>query len=178
MRLFDLGLIGYYQKEQVGYGNLSQRSERDSLFVISGTQTGHIRETDASHYAEVLSYDLQKNSLKCRGPVKASSESMTHAMFYELDADIGTVLHVHHEAMWEGLLFKLPTTAENVPYGTPEMAFEIRRLWEEEGLQEQKFALMAGHREGVFSFGKDLEEALQVLLKHFDPFSEGVEAIK
>ena len=177
-QLFDLGLIGEYPEEGIGYGNVSQKVSANGLFVVSGTQTGHIRETGAQHYAEVLASNPAQNYLKCRGPIIASSESMTHAAFYELSPRIESVLHVHHEKMWESLLFKLPTTAEPVPYGTPEMAKEIRRLWDEEDLEGHKFALMAGHREGIFSFGESLQEALAVLLEHFEEFRETGVAVK
>ena len=56
-RLWDAGLVGYDGSEQVGYGNVSVRLPGDENFVISGTQTGHIRRTDRRHYCTVTGYD-------------------------------------------------------------------------------------------------------------------------
>ncbi len=47
------------------------------------------------------------------------------------------------------------------------MALEILRLYRETGLPRRKLAAMAGHEEGIISFGCDLDEAGKVLLGSF-----------
>ena len=58
----------------------------------------------------------------------------------------------------------VPTSSEAIPYGTPEMANEIKRLFDETTLSKEKIMVMGGHREGIVSFGKDLEEAGNILI--------------
>jgi L-ribulose-5-phosphate 4-epimerase len=60
------------------------------------------------------------------------------------------------------------STLETVEYGTPEMARETVRLFNETDVKEKKILVMAGHKEGILSFGKDLNEAREVLLKYFN----------
>jgi ribulose-5-phosphate 4-epimerase/fuculose-1-phosphate aldolase len=164
-RLYRAGLIGVYEN-RVGFGNVSvRREEGKNEFIISGTQTGGVRVLDESHYTLVLDFNIEKNELTCKGPVKASSESMTHAVFYQMSADINAVLHVHSHSLWRKLLDQVPTTAKNVAYGTPEMAKEVRRLFSDSNLKEKKVIVMGGHEDGVVTFGKDLNEAGNLLLE-------------
>ena len=73
-------------------------------------------------------------------------------------------MHGHHHALWEKLLDAVPTTRAEVRYGTPEMAIEVKRLVDETELLEAHLFVTAGHRDGIFSFGKDFEEALGAIL--------------
>lgn len=166
-RLYDLGLIGTYD-DGIGFGNVSQRLDDSLEFIVSGTQTGHIPQLSPEFYTRVTEFDLAANRLTCRGPVKASSESLTHAAIYSICPDVKAVLHVHHPQFWRNLLHRVPTTRAEVPYGTPQMAQEMFRLFEEEKLGDRKILAMAGHEDGVLSFGRDLEEAGRVLLNHFE----------
>jgi L-ribulose-5-phosphate 4-epimerase len=50
------------------------------------------------------------------------------------------------------------------------MAQEIDRLYANESLYSHKILSMAGHDEGIITFGEDLNEAGAVLLKHFNEF--------
>ncbi|MCB0711479.1 MAG: class II aldolase/adducin family protein [Ignavibacteriae bacterium] len=161
-RCYDAGYIGLYP-DGVGYGNISMRSEEG--FIISGTQTGGITELGSEGFCEVVETNIEQNSLICRGPVAASSEALTHAALYRLDHEIGGVIHIHNREMWERLMNTVPTTLTEVPYGTPEMAWEIERLWRESNLPEEKIVVMAGHPEGIIWFGKDLEEIVDARLK-------------
>lgn len=165
-RMFELGLIGYDNQYNVGFGNISLLPAGRKEFVISGTQTGHLPNLKAAHYTEVTDYSIADNHLACLGPVKASSESLTHAAIYEANPDIKAVIHIHHDIQWEVWLGKVPTTSPEVPYGTPEMAAEIHRLFEENERWPEVIA-MAGHQGGLISFGKTLEEAARPFLKVF-----------
>src|SRR3990167_7706456 len=108
-KIFGLGLIGVYPNG-IAFGNLSIRVGQTKEFIISGTQTGGLPAVAAEHYTQVLDYSFPKNWIRCRGPLKASSESLTHAMIYELDKKISAVVHIHNRALWSRLKFKVPTT--------------------------------------------------------------------
>ncbi len=165
-RLYALKLIGAYDNG-IGYGNISQRIQGDQ-FIITGSATGNIPKLGAEHYSVVTDFDLAGNRLTCRGAVKASSESLSHGAIYQLDLNINAVIHVHHFELWEKLLHKIPVTEKSIPYGTPEMAGEIARLYRQTSLPRQKIFVMAGHQEGIVTFGKDLEEAGKILLNYFE----------
>ncbi len=161
--LYAAGLIGHYDDLGVGYGNLSVRAGGRE-FVISGTQTGRLAETGGEHYARVTDYDIDANRVRSEGPVEASSESLTHAAIYELDAAINGVVHVHSAPLWQSLLGRLPTTADGISYGTPEMAHEFERLYRDTDFASGGVAIMAGHEEGIIAFGRSLEEAARRIL--------------
>ena len=162
--LFEAGLIGEYEDVGIGYGNISVRRGSSGLFLISGTQTGHLPATDERHYSLVTDCDIRSGIVRCSGPIQASSESMTHAAIYNLSGTIGAVVHVHSPTLWRTWQGDLPTTDPNVPYGTPDMAREFDRLYRMGGLREAGIAVMAGHEDGLVSFGTTLEEAATRIL--------------
>ena len=162
-RLYTAGLIGAYP-EGVGYGNISLRLN-DGTFLISGTQTGHLTYTNPHHYTLVDRWDIEANCLHCTGPVRASSESLTHAALYEYDSTIRAIVHGHHPRLWTHYHQVLPTTRANVPYGTPAMAHEMWRLFREsDNLPQQQVLVMGGHEDGILAFGSSLETAAPRLL--------------
>lgn len=160
------GLIGVYDNG-IGFGNISIRHPQErNQFIISGSATGGHFPCSSSHFAIVDQYNISSNQVWCTGPAKASSESMTHAVIYELDASIQAVIHVHHFALWKSLLNQVPTTDESVPYGTPEMASAVQELYRRGGLQETQLLAMAGHEEGLIAYGTTLREASTILIDH------------
>ncbi len=161
-RLHSWGLIGVYENG-IGFGNVSVRLGNSCQFMISGTQTAHLPSLGPEFYCTVTEFDLEQNCLGCRGPVQASSESLTHAALYLHRDDVGGIIHVHNPQLWQQLLFKIPTTRKEIPYGTPEMALEMFRLFEEENLGNRKILAMAGHEDGIICFGSSLDEAGKVL---------------
>lgn len=167
--LYEARLIGEYAEQGVGYGNLSVRRGSSGLFLISGTQTGHLPVTDESHYSLVTDCDIRANVVRCSGPIQASSEAMTHASIYALGDAIGAVVHAHSPELWRHYLGKLPTTSPDVAYGTPDMAQELERLYRMEGLRESGVAVMAGHDDGLISFGTTIEEAAERMLNLVRP---------
>lgn len=162
--LFDAALLGWDAEHGVGYGNISVRARTCGRFVISGTQTGGLAATGPEHYALVTDYDIEANSVSCSGPVQASSESLTHAAVYELDLEIGGIVHIHSRQLWQTWHGRLPTTAPEIAYGTPAMAREIARLFREGGMAAAGVAVMAGHEDGLISFGTTLGEAAARML--------------
>lgn len=164
-KLYDLGLIGVDDKG-IGFGNLSIRRE-NRIFLITGAATGKLERLDAGHYVLVTEYSFRENCLTCTGPIKASSESLTHASIYECSPETNAVIHVHNKDLWERLIDKVPTTSRHVSYGTPEMAGEIKKLFEETAVSTEKILAMGGHPDGIISFGSTPEEATKILLAEF-----------
>lgn len=166
--LYDAGLIGYDEKHRIGYGNLSVRAGRDGFFIISGSQTGHLRQLGAEHYALVERCEIGKNRVYSSGACEASSESLTHAAIYGLDSRIGAVVHVHCAELWSRLRGTVATTDAGVGFGTPVMAQEFVRLWNETDFARIGIAVMAGHESGLISFGDDLEQAAVRILSSIE----------
>jgi len=162
--LFDAALIGHLEEFDVGYGNLSARIGNSNQFVISGTQTGHISRPGAEHFALVADYNIDANWVASTGPVEASSESLTHAAILALNTSIRAVVHIHSEELWVGLKSSLPSTRADIAYGTPQMAHEFVRLYDESTFAHCGVARMAGHEGGLISFGITVREAAERIL--------------
>ncbi len=171
--LYAAGLIGHYQEQGIGFGNLSVRAPGEGQFIISASQTGHVSDPGAEHYALVEDFDIEQNRVTSRGAREASSESLTHAAIYDLDPRIGAIVHVHSEMLWAALRDSAPTTHADVAFGTPEMAREFRRLWRQTDLPETGIAVMAGHESGLVSIGRDLAEAAERILAIDAKFRNG-----
>ena len=164
-RLYQLGLIGE-DDNGIGFGNLSLRVPNSHQFIISGTQTGGLPDLMPHHYTKAIDYDWQQNYVVCRGNIKASSETLTHAAIYQALSEVNAVVHVHHQQLWQQLLDRVPTTNPDSAYGTPEMAREIIRLCRQPQTQQQRIVAMSGHQGGILTFGTNLGEAGAVLLKY------------
>lgn len=165
-RLFEAGLVGQdpARYDGLGYGNLSERVGPGGEFVISGTQTGGKPELDASDYAWVLEADVAHNRLRSTGETKPSSESLTHALLYQLSRDVVSVVHVHCPRLWGAATrLSLPCTPASAPYGSLAMVDAVRRLWQSGALQQTPGFIMLGHQDGVVSFGADPESATEIL---------------
>jgi len=162
-KLYALGLIGVYD-DGIGFGNISMRYEGNT-FIITGSATGGFKQLNENDFTLVTGYDLEQNSLECKGPIIASSESLTHAALYESAPEIQAVIHVHNLEMWRRLMNRVPTTRTDAEYGTPEMAGEIKRLFRKTKVQEEKILVMGGHEEGIITFGAGMDEAGEKLLQ-------------
>ncbi|AEF84466.1 class II aldolase and adducin N-terminal domain protein [Treponema primitia ZAS-2] len=162
-RLHDLGLVGEYPGGP-GYGNVSVRlGEND--FLISGTATGEKRVLTINEYSWVSSFDIEKNTVTTKGPVQASSESMTHGAVYRAFPGAVSVLHIHSRKIFDGMLRDgYPSTPAGAAYGTPEIALAISdcvaRLGKPSGV-----IVMAGHDEGVIAWGPGIDKALDLVLE-------------
>lgn len=162
--LFELGMTGQdpLRYGGLGFGNVSIRTS-ESQFLISGSQTGGIRTLGADHYVWVTHANPLENSIESIGPIKPSSESMTHASAYAACSWIQCVLHVHHPAIWNASeSLGLPSTSPEVAYGTPAMAAEIERLAHE---TRGPVIAMKGHKDGLIAIGKSAREAGQSLIE-------------
>ena len=161
-QLYNKGMIGLYNNG-IGFGNISMRIDNSNQFYITGSTTGKHSKLEIEHLAKVENYSLKNNSIDCIGPVIASSESLSHAIIYETLPEINSVIHIHHYELWKQTLGIFPTTNKSAEYGTPEIASEIKSLIKEDFIAAQKIIIMGGHKEGIISFGKSIEEAMKVL---------------
>ncbi|WP_415405815.1 class II aldolase/adducin family protein [Sulfurovum sp. CS9] len=159
-RLFTLGLIG--EKDGIGYGNLSIRDDNSKSFFITATQTGRKQTLSREYYTYISDYDFSTFKVISQGTHKPSSEALSHAMIYEIDDRITTVIHIHSLALWKFMKAKndLATTAE---YGTAEMVEEIAGLYTNLDPMMNNAFVMKGHEEGIITFGRSVEEAELVL---------------
>lgn len=166
--LYRLGLIGQDPKRYggLGYGNLSHRLKPGhSGFLISGTQTGHLPLLCREHYVLVERADTTKNQIVAHGPIKPSSEALTHAALYQANQAVHSVLHVHSPLIWRNArAMKLPVTPADVPYGTPAMASAVQDCMKSRpGLSGA--IVMAGHEDGVIVYSDELDSAGALLLE-------------
>ena len=163
-----LGLIGQRPDKYDGYGfgNISQRiSQNDSRFIISGTQTGDIERLSPEQYSLVLEADPYHNKIASQGAIKPSSEALTHAMVYLQNQEIQCIVHAHCPEIWNHTeALGLPYTPKNIPYGTPEMAAAVERLFQSGQLDHRSVFSMMGHQDGVIAFGKTVQTAAEEMI--------------
>ena len=162
-RLLQLGLIGL-DSNGVGFGNLSIRDGATNNFFITGSATSGTPQLTPADCAKVVAYDFERNSLRFEGSTIPSSESLTHAAIYQSDPKAGAVIHCHDSELWAALLNQAPTSSKTVDYGTPELAYEIMRLFTASDVRTRKILVMAGHEAGIVTFGGNLEEAFSILM--------------
>jgi L-ribulose-5-phosphate 4-epimerase len=163
-KLLQLRLIGI-DANGIGFGNLSIRDGTTNNFYITGSATGGKPELTLSDCARVVAYDFERNWVRYEGSAIASSESLTHAAVYESDTNAGAIIHCHDSKLWAALLNQAPTSSNTVEYGTPEMAYEVLRLFNVTEVKRRKILVMAGHEGGIVAFGRDLEKAFAVLMR-------------
>jgi ribulose-5-phosphate 4-epimerase/fuculose-1-phosphate aldolase len=163
-KLLELRLIGV-DSNGVGFGNLSVREGVSGNFYITGSATGGLPELTPTDCVRVVAYDFAKNWLRYEGAAIPSSESLTHAAIYESDPTISAVIHCHDSVLWRTCLDCVPTTSKAIAYGTPKMAYEITRLFTVSDVRSREIFVMAGHEGGIVTFGKNLEDAFDVVMR-------------
>jgi len=169
-RLFYLQLIGV-NEQGIGFGNLSIRLPGSRQFFITGTATGKFEKAGKQHYTMVKDYSFSGNSVTCTGPLRASSESLSHAAIYESDRHTQTVIHIHHRKMWEDGKNLFPVTDPSCGFGTPDMAFEIGKQLRDGSTRKGGVLIMGGHPEGILFFGQGPEEAGKKVLSLLESIS-------
>jgi ribulose-5-phosphate 4-epimerase/fuculose-1-phosphate aldolase len=134
-------------------------------FIISGSQTGDLPELGPAEYTVVTECHPAQKRLVAYGPIRPSSESLTHGAVYALDSAIRVVLHVHSPAIWlAAATLGIPITDPLIPYGTPEMAAAVAHLYATTDMAQRGIFSMGGHEDGIFAFGETAEVAGDVLL--------------
>lgn len=169
--LYRLRLIGQepHRYGGLGFGNVSIRLESGNAdsFIISGTQTGGMDSLFPEHYAIVKTFDPATNSVVAEGVVRPSSESLTHGSLYRMSRAIGAVIHAHSPEIWTRAdSIGIPVTHRDVRYGTPEMAEEVCRLFQNTPANMLKIFAMGGHEDGIVAFGGSIEEAGLIIVRY------------
>lgn len=149
-----------------GFGNISVRI-KGLVFLISGSQTGHIHQLSSQDLALVELFDIRLNQLSAYGLTKPSSESMTHGVCFQTHTDIAAVIHVHSPDIWHAIDdLNLPFTDASIPYGTPEMADAVAQLLKQNYLTcEPTIFGMKGHKDGIVAVGESLSACTLSLLE-------------
>lgn len=157
-KLYDMHLIGM-NNAGIGFGNISVRAGDN--FIISGTATGGKPILSPEDYCEVVGFDVEQNIVYCQGPLKASSETMSHGVIYRKLPAVNCVIHIHNLDLYHKMLDEgYPATPKEATYGTPEIAKEIEKLV----TKNNDIFVMAGHEEGVISYGETIEKALSQII--------------
>lgn len=157
-RCYDKEWIGMLP-DGIGFGNISVRLPGNTI-MITGTQTGHKRLLTIADYAVITNYDIANNQVQCIGIRQASSESLTHASLYAANESIAAVIHIHQWELWSHYYNKLPTTAPDITYGTPEMGKAVQAMVQQ---YPGEVIVMGGHRAGILAYGNSLPIALNKL---------------
>jgi L-ribulose-5-phosphate 4-epimerase len=163
-KLRELHLIGM-DSNGIGFGNLSVRDGATNNFYVTGSATGGLSKLTLADCVRVVAHDFERNWVRYEGSAIPSSESLTHAAVYECDPMTSAVIHCHNSNLWATLLDRAPTTSKSVAYGTPEMAYEIMRLFKTSGVRTGNILVMAGHEDGILAFGKNLQDAFEVIMR-------------
>jgi L-ribulose-5-phosphate 4-epimerase len=163
-KLRELHLIGV-DSNGIGFGNLSVRDGATCNFYVTGSATGGLVELTLADCVRVVAHDFDQNWLRYEGAAIPSSESLTHAAIYEADPMVSVVIHCHDSVLWARLLGRVPTTAQAAAYGTPQMAYEIIRLFDVGDVRTRKIFVMAGHEGGIVTFGENFEDAFDILTR-------------
>ena len=175
-KIWQAGGIGI--ENNVGYGNISIRDKQNPAhFIISGSQTGQHENLQNTQYSKVIYWKIKDNMLFCKGRIQASSEALTHAILYEVCADIQTVIHIHNKNFWHANIDVLPTSDKKSAYGTPEITQSVRFLFTNIMLQNRKnetpilpnIIIMGGHEDGILVFGRTLAETTDFWLNMLNP---------
>lgn len=153
-----LGLLGRdpARYEGLGFGNLSRRCGGNA-FIISGTQTGGLEHLGPEHYVTVRECDPLANRVVADGPVRPSSEALSHGALYRAAPRISWVMHLHSPEIFAAReRLGLPATDPAAPYGSPAMAAEIARIAPVAGWPG--LLVMGGHEDGILAFGATAAE--------------------
>lgn len=144
------------------YGNLSARLGEER-FVVSGTQTSDLDDADEDTFCVVEGWELEDNRVTSTGPVRPSSESLSHAALYQAALWIGVVLHVHAPGLFtRAARTGLPATGPDAEAGTVAIARDLLHLGRD--LEAPAGVVhMAGHPDGLLAYGETAPQALRAL---------------
>jgi ribulose-5-phosphate 4-epimerase/fuculose-1-phosphate aldolase len=169
-RLHDLYLLGV-RPDGIAFGNVSMRMEGNQ-FLISGTSTGAEKVLGADKYCLVTSIDIAANTIISRGPIPASSESMTHGAIYEACPLAKSVIHIHDRKIFDGMRSgRCLATPPDAEYGTPEIARAIAHCVTQSGKSEGVIVL-AGHDEGLIAYSGNPDKAFDLIQTLYNKYHE------
>jgi L-ribulose-5-phosphate 4-epimerase len=164
--LTELDMIGQ-TPEGVNFGNLSFRNSDGNGFFISGNDTTDLDFLEPEDMAWVEKADLDQNTIWCTGKTKPSSEAMNHAIFYQANPEIKSIIIVHCADIWKKNLNKLPTTSLMAGYGTTSFAQEVEALLKKNDIHANPIILISSIKNKLFAFGTNLNIVGEALLKAY-----------
>jgi ribulose-5-phosphate 4-epimerase/fuculose-1-phosphate aldolase len=174
--LNGMNLVSAYDNG-LGYGNISMRKNYGHIlrtekpqFIITGSQTGHLKDLSGEHYTRVLGCDVDAFAVTAQGARKASSETVTHAAIYAMNPYIGAVVHFHHKKIWNHMITGgYEFTGKWILYGTYEMAVAVRACI---GDKTQGIFVMKGHEEGGVAYGPNLSTVLHIIAAVYKKYGD------
>jgi ribulose-5-phosphate 4-epimerase/fuculose-1-phosphate aldolase len=144
-KLDEMGIVDHES------GSISIRYGKRIVITKAGAQMGKIKNEDM---VEVIDYDPIKNLALVIGLAEPNSETPMHWLIYDAMDKINAIIHVH--AMSEAI----PTTENEKPYGTLELAMEVLKTFRKGNFINIK-------NNGSIAIGRNLEEAMR-LMKNVD----------
>ncbi len=162
-KLHNAGLINI-DSHNTGFGNISIRYMNGRQFIITGTQTAGKENLSNRDYSLVKDFDIAQNKLICTGKIKASSESLTHAVVYQAVHNANSIIHIHSSKLWEKFYDKLPTTPEEFEYGTPEIALAVAEICKS---NTNRVIILGGHPDGIICYGENPTDAYVNIMNIF-----------
>ncbi len=110
------------------YGNLSFRTDRGS-FIITGTCIGLKDTLGDDCFVEVHDCNITAKEIMITGIRPPSSESFMHFTIYQNRPDVQAIFHGHNQHITQNAAkLGIPETAEEVPYGTLELAESVKEI--------------------------------------------------
>ncbi|MCF6366749.1 MAG: class II aldolase/adducin family protein [Bacteroidales bacterium] len=135
-------------------GNLSFRTKLNSdVFIITAGRTALNHSMLHTDFSEVISCNINKNTVVANGLKAPSSETLMHGLIYKNRSDINAVFHGHSKHIMKRAKENgFPETKTELPYGTIELAEDTLNT-----LKKYNFVILKNH--GFISVGKTQEEA-------------------
>jgi hypothetical protein len=147
----------------------TNRVLKQAQFVISGTATGVKRVLAPNEYCLVTAIDIPGNRVWSRGPIQASSESMTHGAIYDACPGVNCVIHIHSRGIFDGMIRdKSPSTPPDVSNGTPEMARAVIACVRG---RTEGMVVLTGHDQGIISYGPSPEKAFDFIRELYNKYA-------
>jgi len=128
------------------YGNISVRYGKRMIITATNSDLGNLSNDD---FVEVIDYNPATNIAMVIGTKKPSRETPMHWLLYSRD-DINAIIHTHK--IFDGI----PTTKEEKPAGSLELAFEALKT-----IGNNKLINLKNH--GSIAVGRTLQEAMEVI---------------
>jgi len=171
--LVERGVIGV-DVTGVGFGNISIRISNRKEFIITGSQTGHLKRLSHNDLSLVTEYSITGNFVRCSGLSKASSEALTHAAIYNHSPQYGSVIHIHSHRIWKLAKETYPVTNPTAEYGTSELALSVemtkKKIDDNKSEHLAPIIILGGHPDGIIIFETNLDLAGSETIKLIDSY--------
>lgn len=163
-------LIGQYADLKLGYGNISKRLN-EKEFLISGSQTGHLESLNGSFWSVIEDSDFDNNSVKCKGAIEPSSETLSHSAFYAFNMSINCVIHIHQKILWLELIKNgYPNTSPSAEYGSRILYKELIEIIKNNYKSDPIVIVMRGHEDGILFAGSSINLTLDKIMELYNKY--------